>query len=119
MAGATAQKSEQDKRLVLEQRLSASDQAHHKELSDAQINQAHLRDRLATSDLRLSVVLAQGSTGGFSVPATSGAGSMVHGAVRADLDPAHAQRIIAITDERSRAVIALKACQAYIREILR
>jgi DNA-binding transcriptional regulator YdaS (Cro superfamily) len=117
MIGASAQKVEQDKRLALEQRLTASDQTHHKELSDAQANQARLRDRLATSDLRLSVILAQGSAGGCSVPATASAGSVVHGAVRAELDPAHAQRIIAITDEGDRAVIALKACQAYARTI--
>jgi hypothetical protein len=119
MVGAAAQKVEQDKRLALEQRLTASDQTHHKELSDAQTNQARLRDRLATSDLRLSVILAQGSTGGCSVPAATGAGCVVHAAVRAELDPAHAQRIIAITDEGDRAVIALKACQAYVREVNR
>jgi len=117
MVGAAAQKVEQDKRLALEQRLTSSDQTHHKELSDAQANQARLRDRLATSDLRLSVILAQGSAGGCSVPAATGAGSMVHAGVRAELDPAHAQRIIAITDEGDRAVIALKACQAYARTI--
>ncbi|WP_414864869.1 lysis system i-spanin subunit Rz [Pseudomonas sp. IT-P12] len=118
MVGAAAQKSEQDKRLALEQRLTASDQTHHKELSDAQANQARLRDRLATSDLRLSVILAQGSAGGCSVPAATVAGSMVHAGVRAELDPAHAQRIIGITDEGDRAVIALKACQAYVRDLL-
>ena len=118
MIGASAQKVEQDKRLALEQRLTASDQTHHKELSDAQANQARLRDRLATSDLRLSVILAQGSAGGCSVPAATGAGSMVPAGVRAELDPAHAQRIIGITDEGDRAVIALKACQAYVRDLL-
>jgi hypothetical protein len=119
MVGAAAQKVEQDKRLALEQRLTASDQTHHKELSDAQTNQERLRDRLATSDLRLSVILAQGSAGGCSVPAATGAGGVVHAGVRAELDPAHAQRIIGITDEGDRAVIALKACQAYVREVSR
>lgn len=44
---------------------------------------------------------------------TVGAGTrgVVDGALRARLDPAHARRIIAITDEGDRAVIALKACQ--------
>lgn len=50
-------RANQDKRLALEQRLSLSDQTHHKELSDAQNNQARLRDRPVTSDLRLSVFL--------------------------------------------------------------
>jgi len=50
-------RADQDKRLTLEQRLAASDQTHHKELTEAQTNQARLRDRLATSDLRLSVLV--------------------------------------------------------------
>lgn len=119
MVGAAAQKSEQDKRLALEQKLSASEQTHFEKLTNAQKDQDRLRDRLATSDLRLSVILAQGSTSGCSVPATTGAGGLVHGAVRAELDPAHARRIVAITDEGDRAVIALKACQAYAGAISR
>jgi hypothetical protein len=119
MVGAAAQKAVQDKYLTLEQRLAASDQSHHETLTNAQKDQARLRDRLATSDLRLSVVLAQGSAGGCSVPAATGAGGVVHGAVRAELDPAHAQRIVAITDEGDRGLIALAACQAYVRELFR
>jgi hypothetical protein len=49
-------RDDQAKRLALEQRLSASDQSHYKELREAQTRQAHLRDRLATADLRLSVL---------------------------------------------------------------
>ena len=118
-AAATAQQTEQDKRLALEQRLAASEQTHFRKMTDAQRDQDRLRDRLATSDLRLSVILAQGSAGGCSVPATTGAGGVVHAAVRAELDPAHAQRIIAITDEGDRGLIALKACQAHISETKR
>jgi hypothetical protein len=118
MVGAAAQKAQQDKRLSLEQRLAASDQSHHETLTNAQKDHARLRDRLATSDLRLSVLLDQASAGGCSVPATAGADGVVHGVVRADLAPAHAQRIITITDEGDRAVIALRACQAYLREVI-
>jgi hypothetical protein len=118
MVGAAAQKAEQDKRLALEQRLAASDKSHHETLTNAQKDQARLRDRLATSDLRLSVVLAKGSAGGCSVPAATGACGVVHGAVRAELDPAHAQRIVAITDEGDRGLIALAACQAYVRALV-
>ncbi|MDR8383965.1 lysis protein [Pseudomonas sp. JL2] len=115
---ATAQaQAEQDKRLALEQRLAANDQTHHKELSDAQTNQARLRDRLATADLRLSVLLAEDPASCNGVPATAGAVGMVHGAHRAQLDPAHAQRIIGITDDGDRGLIALRACQAYVREL--
>ena len=111
--------AEQGKRLVLEQRLSASEQTHYKELIDAQTNQARLRDRLATSDLRLSVLLAEDSGGGCSVPADATAGGMVHGGARARLDPAHAHRIVAITDAGDRGLIALAACQDYVREVSR
>jgi Bacteriophage Rz lysis protein len=118
LAAATQQRNEQDKRLALEQRLSASDQTHHKELTDAQTNQARLRDRLATSDLRLSVLLdAADPASGCAVPAGTAAGGVVHGGERARLDPAHAQRIIGITDDGDQGLIALAACQAYVREL--
>jgi len=113
-AAATQARVEQDKRLALEQRLSVSEQTHYKELSDAQTNQARLRDRLTTSDLRLSVLLEDPASCS-PVPATAGAGGLVHGGARVQLDPAHAQRIVAITDDGDRGLIALKACQAYVR----
>lgn len=117
-AAATAQRTEQAKRLALEQQLSASEQTHYKELSDAQTKQARLRDLLATTDLRLSVLLdTTDSASGCSVPAATGAGGVVHGGARARLDPAHAQRIIGITDAGDQGLIALAACQAYVRTI--
>ncbi len=115
LAATTQQRAEQDKRLALAQRLAASDQTHYEALTNAQKDQARLRDRLATSNLRLSVILdAADSAGGCAVPATTGASSVVHGGARARLDPAHAQRIVAITDEGDRGMIALAACQAYV-----
>lgn len=108
---------EQDKRLALEQQLSADDQRHARELSDALRNQAILRDRLATADVRLSVLLDASS--GCPVPASTAPGSVVHAAPRARLDPAHAQRIIGITDDGDSALIALRACQAYVRAVAR
>ncbi|CAI8811142.1 prophage endopeptidase [Pseudomonas chlororaphis] len=117
-AAAAQQRAEQDKRLALEQQLQASDQTHHRALTDAQRDQSRLRDRLATADLRLSVLLApQDSAAGCTVPATAATGSMVHGAPRARLDPAHAQRIVAITDDGDQGLIALAACQAYVRAL--
>ncbi|EUB84870.1 lysis system i-spanin subunit Rz [Pseudomonas sp. GM30] len=114
-AAATAQQAEQDKRLALEQRLADSEQIHFEKMTDAQKNQDRLRDRLATSDLRLSVLLdATDAAKGCGVSATAGAGGLDHAAVRARLDPAHAQRIIAITDTGDRGLIALKACQDYV-----
>jgi NADH dehydrogenase/NADH:ubiquinone oxidoreductase subunit G len=117
-AATTQVQNEQDKRLALEQYLSASDQQHIKELSDAQRNQALLRDRLATADVRLSVLLdATDSASGCDVPATSGTVGVVHAGRRAQLDPAHAQRIIAITADGDQGLIALQACQGYIKKL--
>ncbi len=108
---------EHDKRLALEQQLSASDQQHTRELNDAQRHQAALRDRLATADVRLSVLLD--ATDPAPMPATTAAGGVVHAAARARLDPAHAQRIISITDAGDDGLIALRACQAYVRAVAR
>ncbi|MBF8756511.1 lysis protein [Pseudomonas guariconensis] len=113
---------QQAARRDLEARLQAQDQAHWKEMNDAQQAQARLRDRLATADLRLSVlvdvgsVAAQGCDGGLRE--APGAGGVVHGTVRAELDRAHAQRIVAITDEGDRGLIALQACQAYVQAVI-
>jgi hypothetical protein len=117
---ATAQQAEQDKRLALELRLAASEQTHFRKMTDAQRDQDRLRDRLATADVRLSVLLdATDVAKGCGLPATSGAGGVDHAAVRARLDPAHAQRIIAITDTGDRGLIALQACQNYVRSVSR
>lgn len=112
---------QQDARRALEARLQDQTKTHWKEMNDAQQAQARLRDRLATADLRLSVLVdagalaAQGCDSG--VREATSAGGVVHGAVHAQLDRAHAQRIVAITDEGDRGLIALQACQAYVREV--
>ena len=117
-ASAALQRIEQDKRLALELRLQNKDETHYKVLTDEQTKQARLRDRLATTELRLSVVLAATETSGnCSMPTTTATGRMVHGTTRAQLDPAHAQRIIGITDAGDQGLIALRACQAYVRTI--
>jgi len=115
-AAAAQARAAQEKRLVLEQALAISDQTHHKELTDAETSQARLRDRLATADLRLSVLL-EDSASCSAVPSTPSTGRVVHGRTRAQLDPAHAQRIIAITDAGDRGLIALRACQAYVKAL--
>lgn len=112
---------QQAARRDLEDRLQLQDKTHWKEMNDAQQAQTRLRDRLATADLRLSVLVdagsfaAQGCDGRVRAP--TGTGGVVAGALRAQLDPAHARRIIAITDEGDRGLIALRACQSYIREL--
>jgi hypothetical protein len=88
-------------------------------MTDAQRDQDRLRDRLATADLRLSVLIDADSAGGCDMPRATGPRGVDHAAVRARLDPAHAQRIIAITDTGDRGLIALQACQAYVQELSR
>ena len=112
------QAAELDKRLATEEKLTLQDQQHTKELSDAQRNQARLRDQLATADVRLSVLI-EDSASSCNVPTTPSTAGVVHAARRAQLDPAHAQRIVAITDDGDNAIIALRACQAYVRAIAR
>jgi len=117
-ATAAQQRAEQDKRLALEQRLATSEQTHYRALSDVQRDQGRLRDRLATADLRLSVLLdATTGAGNGSLSATTDTGGVVHGPTRAELDPAYAQRIIGVTDDGDRGLIALAACQAYAKEV--
>lgn len=117
-AAAAQQQAEQDKRLVLEQRLQAQDETNHGKLTDAQNSASRLRDRLATTELRLSVLLDSGAAGGAcGVPAATSAGGLVHGGARAELDPAHAQRIVAITSDGDEGLIALRACQEYARAV--
>ena len=110
--------AEQGKRLALEQWLAASDQAHYRALTDAKTTQTRLRDHLATADLRLSVLLDTTATNGSNgMQATTGPGVVVHGTARAQLDRAHAQRIIGITGDGDQGLIALQACQAYAKEV--
>ena len=111
------QQAEQDKRLATEHQLATLDQQHTKELFNAQRNQARLRDQLATADVRLSVLI-EDSANGCNVPTAPGAVGVVHAARRTQLDPAHAQRIVAITDDGDNALIALRACQAYVRAVV-
>ena len=112
---------QQDARRALEGRLQEQNQTHWKEMADATKTQDHLRDQLATADVRLSVLVDAGAFASQScdcgVRKASGTGSVVHGAIRADLDPAHAQRIVSITNDGDKGLIALKACQTYVRNI--
>ncbi|WAT31951.1 lysis system i-spanin subunit Rz [Pseudomonas sp. GXZC] len=111
-------RSEQAQRVELEQRQSGSEQRYYRDLSNAQKNQARLRDRLATTDVRLSALLdAKSAARCGPMPTEPVAGSVDYGTQRAQLDPAHAQRIISITDDGDQGLIALGACQAYITQL--
>ena len=110
--------AEQGKRFALEQWLASSDKAHYRALTDEKTKQARLRDRLATADLRLSVQLnTTSATGCDALQATARTGGVVLATRRAKLDASHAQRIIGITDDGDRGLIALKACQVYVKKV--
>ena len=111
--------AEQGKRLALEQWLAASDQAHYRVLTDEKTKQERLRDRLATADLRLSALLdTPAATGSDGLQAATSPRGVVHGIARAQLDRAHALRIIGITGDGDQGLIALQACQSYVSSIV-
>lgn len=114
LAAARSLREQLHERLALEQRLQASEQNHYRDLINARTVQARLRDRLATTDLRLSVVLRAGQPS----DTTPDARELVHGTSRAELDPTHAGRIVSITHDGDQGLIALAACQAYVKAAL-
>lgn len=92
--------------------MKADDETRYKQQLNGQQHQARL---CATADLRLSVLLI--------VPATATSGGsggrvgLILGNTRAELAPAHAQRILAITGDGDEGLIALRACQAYVLKV--
>ena len=84
---------------------------------DVITTQAHLLDRLATADLRLSVLLDSTTTGSDGIRVTTSLGGVVHGAYRAQLERAYAQRIIGITGDGDKGLIALQPCKDYAKEV--
>jgi len=110
----------QAERSALEQRLQADSTTHYQELKDAQDDRKRLAGQLATANVRLSVLIDNAAVapgGDCGVPAAAGAGRVVYGPARVQLDPAHAQRILGITGDGDDGLKALQACQAYIHEV--
>lgn len=109
-------------RSALEARLQTDSATHYKELKDAQEDRKRLADRLATANVRLSVLVDNAGVpngGDCGLSAAAGAGRVVHGSARVQLNPAHAQRIIGITGDGDDGLKALAACQGYVRAILK
>ncbi|MNH22384.1 Bacteriophage lysis protein [compost metagenome] len=110
----------QAERSALEQRLQADSTTHYQELKDAQEDRSHLAGQLATANVRLSVLIDNAAVapgGDCGVPAAAGAGRVVYGPARVQLDPAHAQRILGITGDGDDGLKALQACQGYVRAL--
>lgn len=107
-------------RSALEQRLQADSTTHYQELKNAQDDRKRLAGQLATANVRLSVLIdnaAVAISGDCGVPAAAGAGRVVYGPARVQLDPAHAQRILGITGDGDDGLKALQACQGYVRAL--
>lgn len=104
----------------LEQRLQADSTTHYQEMKNAQDDRKRLSGQLATANVRLSVLIDNAVVaigGDCGVPAAAGAGRVVYGPARVQLDPAHAQRIIGITGDGDDGLKALQACQGYVRAL--
>ena len=92
------------------QRLLADlDTQHNQELTNAQATNNQLRADLATGARRLSI-----KTTCPAVRTTATTGGVDDAEARADIDPAAAQRIVAITNDGDEAIIALSALQDYV-----
>lgn len=100
----------------LRDRIEQVDQKYYEELQNAKDENAKLRDRITNGDLRLSVVTRTPNC--TSVSSTTEPSSVDNGERRAELDPAHAERIIRITEYGDEQIRKLNACQAYVRELL-
>ncbi|MBW8127501.1 MULTISPECIES: lysis system i-spanin subunit Rz [Pseudomonas] len=95
------------------QRLLAQlDTEHTKALTDAQNANNQLRTAVATGAHRLSVKATCPATTGPA--ATAGLGNAE---ARAELDPATAERIVAIANDGDEGLIALRAAQDYINTV--
>ena len=118
-AAAARARADQVERLALEQKLSGQDQQHSKELSDAQRNQALLRDRLATADVRLSVLIEDPASG-CNLPAACWINPFWIGAGSADVAPVGnsvdatgvADRFVGVSDKRSEAPLTANNADA-------
>lgn len=100
----------------LQRRLELTEQQHYQELAHAQENTDRLRADLAGDRQRLLVkVRSPASCGG--VPAASGAAGMDDGAQYAELHPATAADLAALTGDADRCAVKLQGLQAWAREL--
>ena len=87
-------------------------QRHQQEKSRAEAAESKLLADVQSGDRGLSVI-----TNGCEASAQAAAGSLDDAAPRAKLDPAHAGRIITITQDGDEAIRALSALQDYVASV--
>lgn len=90
--------------------LAELDTQHTQERERANQTNAGLRADVAAGKRRLSVLATS-----CAVRATGTAASLDHAEARAELDPATAERIVAIANDGDDAIRALSALQDYVR----
>jgi len=107
---------QQAERQDLESRLAANDQQRYGELRHAQQEIDRLSAAVADGSRRLSVRASCPAAAG-SVSAATGTGRLDDGAQRADIHPADARRIVAITGDADACAVKLTALQEWAREV--
>lgn len=99
-----------------QQRLSALDQQRYGELRHAQQEIERLSAAVADGSRRLSVRAACPAAGA-DLPGRTVASGLDDGAQRADIHPADAGRIVAITGDADACAVKLTALQEWAREV--
>ncbi|MCG6541902.1 lysis protein [Pseudomonas sp. KSR10] len=101
---------------ALQNRISAMDQQRYGELRHAQQEIERLSAAVADGSRRLSVRASCPASAG-SVSASTGTGRVDDGAQRADIHPADAGRIVAITGAADACAVKLSALQDWARSV--
>jgi prophage endopeptidase len=102
----------QVQRNKLQKDFEALDARHTEAKRNAEEREAKLLSDVGAGRIRLSVLASQCRSN-----SETGATGLDDGRVRADLDPAHGERVIRITREGDRAIRALSALQEYVRRV--
>lgn len=92
--------------------LATLDTEHTKALTDAQATNNQLRVAVAAGARRLSIKATCPA-----VRATTGAARVDDAQARADIDPAAAERVVAITNDGDDAIRALSGLQDYVNHV--
>lgn len=106
-------------RLQLEGRLHSIDTTQTQELANVRAENARLADELLSAHRSLSVLTATPAACPGRVPAATGTAGVDDGAGRADIHPADARRVVAITGDADECAVRLTALQRWVREVRR